>query len=279
MYGVFVRLVVVVGVLLAVGLPGLVGLDRLRQVRSSWRERLRRGGPALLLLLVVLGINSLARQALPDISWLVGIEITDTIYQLEGTVVASVQSVEHPALTAYFSSVYVYGYVFLLVFPVLAYVTLDRLDSFRGLVWAYLFNYALGLVCYTLFIAYGPRNALPGLVEPLLYNPTPEYQMLTREVNHNTNVFPSLHTSLSVTALVFAYRTRDVYGRWLPVAALLAASIVVSTMYLGLHWATDVVFGIVLAWVSVRLADRVVERDDPGLRARLPTSLPDRLSN
>jgi len=190
-----------------------------------------------------------------------------------------VQSVAHPALTAYFSSVYVYGYVFLLVFPVLAYIVLDRLDSFRGLVWAFLFNYALGLVCYTVFIAYGPRNALPGLVEPLLYNPTPEYQMLTREINHNTNVFPSLHTSLSVTVLIFAYRTRDVYRRWLPVAALLSASIVVSTMYLGIHWATDVAAGMALAWVSVRLADRMVERDDRDWRARLPTSLTGRLSN
>jgi membrane-associated phospholipid phosphatase len=271
MYEVLSRFVVVVGVLLVAGLLTIVGFDRVRRSLVSWRERIRVGGPAVVLLLVVLGINSVARQTLPDVSWLVGVEITDTIHQFEGQLVARLQSVARPPLTAYFSSVYIYGYAFLLVFPVLAYATMDTLDSFRGLVWAYLFNYALGLVCYTLFIAYGPRNVLPGLVEPLLYDPTPQYQMLTREVNHHTNVFPSLHTSLSVTALAFAYRTRDVYARWFPVAATLSASIVVSTMYLGIHWATDVAAGVVLAWVSVRLADRVVERDIRGW-LRLPFS-------
>jgi PAP2 superfamily. len=134
-----------------------------------------------------------------------------------------------------------------------------------------LFNYTLGLVCYTLFIAYGPRNVLPELVDPLLYAPTPEYQLLTREVNHHTNVFPSLHTSLSVTALLLAYRTREVYRRWFAVATVLAVSVVVSTMYLGIHWATDVVIGVGLGWTSVALADRVVGRDR--LRDRLPALL------
>jgi membrane-associated phospholipid phosphatase len=270
MYGVLTRVTVVVAGLLCLGVVTMVGPDRLRRLRSSWRDRVRTGGPALLLLLVVLGINSVARDAVPQLSWVVGIEITDTLYQIEGAFVAQVQSLGNPAVTTYFSSVYVYGYVFLLVFPVVAYVALDELDSFRTLVWAYLFNYTLGLVCYALFIAYGPRNVLPELVDPLLYAPTPEYQLLTREVNHHTNVFPSLHTSLSVTALLLAYRTRDVYRRWFVVAAVLAVSVVVSTMYLGIHWATDVVIGVGLGWVSVALADRVVERDPlPALLSRV----------
>ena len=271
MYEVLTRLTVVVAALLAVSVVTIIGRDRVRRFSDSWRERVLVGGPALLLLLVVLLVNSVARDAVPDISWIVGVEITDNLYQIEGSFVATLQSVEHPALTTYFSSVYVYGYVFLLVFPIVAYAMLDRLDSFRTLVWAYLFNYALGLVCYTLFIAYGPRNVLPELVEPLLYNPTPEYQLLTREVNHHTNVFPSLHTSLSVTALVLAYRTREALPRWLPIAALLSVSVLVSTMYLGIHWATDVLAGILLAWVSVRLADVIVDRGQ-GWRRRLPVS-------
>lgn len=268
MYEVLVRLVVVVAVSLAVGSLTVVGRDRLRRAGRSWRERVRVGGPPVVLLLLVLGVNSVARQAVPDISWLVGVEITDSIVQIEGSLVARLQAVEHPAVTTYFSSVYVYGYAFLLVFPVLAYVVLDELDSFRTLVWAYVLNYGLGLVCYTVFIAYGPRNVLPELVEPLLYNPTPEYQLLTREVNHATNVFPSLHTSLSVTVLAFAYRTRDVYPRWFLLGAALSVSVVLSTMYLGIHWATDVVTGVVLAWVSVRAADAVVERGRGPLSSR-----------
>lgn len=274
MYEVVTRLAVVVTVLLVVSVVTIVGFDRLRRFRDSWRERVLVGGPAVLLLLALLAVNSVARQAVPDISWALesrglAYEITDSLYQVEGSFVVHLQSLERSALTRYFSWVYVYGYVFLLVFPVVAYAMLDRLDSFRGLVWAYLFNYALGLVCYTVFIAYGPRNMLPELAQPLLYDPTPEYQLLTREVNHHTNVFPSLHTSLSVTALVFAYRTREAYPKWLAIAGVLSVSVLVSTMYLAIHWATDVLAGIVLAWVSVRLADTVVEHGGQRLRSRL----------
>lgn len=260
MYEIFLRLGIVVLAMLVVGLVTIVGLDRIRRLRSSWRMRLRVGLPVLLLLLGVLAFNGIARQAVPHLSWIVGVEISDTLYLIEGSFVGSLQTVSHPALTAYFSYIYVYGYVFLLVFPLAAYFLLDSLDSFRATVWAYIFNYTLGLVCYIVFIAYGPRNIIPDLAEPLMYSSFPDYQLLTREVNRNTNVFPSLHTSLSVTALLLAYRTRSQYPRWLPVAAVLAVSVVIATMYLGIHWATDVVAGVVLAWVSVRLGIAMANR-------------------
>ncbi|MFW6449005.1 MAG: phosphatase PAP2 family protein, partial [Halobacteriota archaeon] len=149
---------------------------------------------------------------------------------------------------------------FLLVFPLLAYMALEDNRPLRTLVIAYASNYLLGLLFYLVVIAYGPRNLLPDTVEPLLYSTYPEYQNLTRQVNRNTNVFPSLHASLAATVVLLAWRTRDTYPRWLPVSAAIAASVVVSTMYLGIHWATDVVAGLVLAYVAVELAERVADR-------------------
>jgi len=70
----------------------------------------------------------------------------------------------------------------------------------------------------------------------MLCDTNPEYQYLTREVNTSTNVFPSLHTSLSATVAAFAWQTRSEFPKWLPVAVVLAASVAISTMYLGIHW-------------------------------------------
>jgi membrane-associated phospholipid phosphatase len=225
------------------------------------RRNLRAVAPTLAVLGGVLAVNSVVRDIGVELSWLIGVNITRYIFLLESELVATIQSIATPALTAYFGFVYVFGYTFLLTFPVLAYLLTESPRPVRVLFTAYILNYGFGLVCYVLFVAYGPRNFMPELVEPLLYTAWPQSQLLVQQVNTNTNVFPSLHTSLSVTVALVAVRFRGIYPRWAPVAVLLAASIVFSTMYLGIHWATDVVAGAAVGWASVVLAARV--GDDP----------------
>jgi membrane-associated phospholipid phosphatase len=247
-----------VAAMLGVATAAFVGWDRLAATRPHARERFRDAAPYLGLLLGVLLVNKVARDVVPEVSWLFGWNITPAIHGLEGALVADIQSLATPGLTAYFSFVYIFGYVFVLVFPFVAYFALPDLRPLKRAAVAYATNYSLGLVFYLLFVSYGPRNLLPDLVEPLLYSTYPQTQILTSQVNTNTNVFPSLHTSLSVTTATLAWTTRDAYPYWFATAAFFAVSIAVATMYLGIHWATDVVAGAVLGWVSVRAADRAV---------------------
>ena len=257
---VLAQLVVVVTALVLVSIGLFVGRRRLVRTRSEWRGRIRAAAPITVVLAVVLLFNSVARQTVPDLSWMIGWNLTWAIYDLEGQFILWMQSLSTPALTAYFSFIYIYGYVFLLIFPLVAYFTLPDTRPLRELLAAYTLNYALGLVLYVFVIAYGPRNVMPELVEALLYDTYPQYQHLTRQVNRNTNVFPSLHTSLAATVVFLAYRTREVYPRWNALAWFLGTSVAVSTMYLGIHWAIDVVAGIVLAYVCVELAGLLVGR-------------------
>jgi membrane-associated phospholipid phosphatase len=97
------------------------------------------------------------------------------------------------------------------------------------------------------------------MVTPLLFTNQPDVILLASEVNEASNVFPSLHTSLSVTVGTFAVLTREEYPRWTPVAVPLSLSVVAATMYLGIHWLTDVVAGFALAFGCVALAYRFVE--------------------
>jgi len=248
---VLLDITLVVGVMLAVAVPAIVGVDRLRAFPPRAPERLRLLLPYLVVLGGVLAVNSWLRDVGPELSWIVGWRITGWIVSVEGSFVAGLQSYAHPTLTAYFSYAYIYGYVFLLVFPIVAYVLLPETRPIRETVIAYSLNYGLGVLCYVLFIAYGPRNVMPDLVDQLLYTNWPESQLVTSEVNANVNVFPSLHTSLAVTVAALSYRTRDAYPAWFPIATLLAVSVAISTMYLGIHWGIDVFAGVVLAAVSV----------------------------
>lgn len=253
-------LLAVVGVMLGVATAAFVGRERLAETRADARARLRESAPYLGLLAAVLVVNKLARDTVPEVAWLLGWNITPAIHSLEGAFVADVQSIATPPLTAYFSFSYIYGYVFLLVFPFVAYFALSDRRPLKRTAVAYGLNYSLGLLCYLLFVSYGPRNLLPDLVEPLLYGTYPETQILTSRVNTNTNVFPSLHTSLSVTAACLAWTTRGDYPRWFAVAVFFAVSVAAATMYLGIHWATDVVAGAALGWFSVYAAERLVTR-------------------
>lgn len=252
--GVLVDLLVVVTALCLIASVVIIGPERLARLRETYRTRLREVYPETGVLVAILVVNALVRDATQNISWLVGWTITPLIARIEGGFVIYLQSFANPFFTAYFSRVYVYGYVFLLVFPFIAYAALDDRPVLRQLIVAYTLNYGIGLVCYILFIAYGPRNMFGEEIQSLLYVAYPQYQFLTTEVNVNTNVFPSLHTSLSVTAALLAYQTRDVYPLWAPIAAVLAGSVLISTMYLGIHWLLDVIAGIVLGVGAVYLA-------------------------
>lgn len=255
-----VLLSVIAVVSLLLGLATIVCISRqqLRELKADLRPRLRLAAPGFALLIAVLIANSLTRRTAQQLSWLIGFEITDQIYRLEGMFVAWLQTFQTTELTVYFSAIYVYGYVFLLVFPLIAYLALSKQRPLHEVTIAYTANYAIGLFCYLLFVAYGPRNL--DVAQQLMYNVYPSSRLLTSAVNTNTNVFPSLHTSLSVTVLLFAWRTREAYPRWLAIAAVISTSVVISTMYLGIHWLTDVVAGIGLAavsyWLGVRGADR-----------------------
>jgi membrane-associated phospholipid phosphatase len=242
----------VLSVLLVATLWAVVGTEQLRVAVGDVSARLRMAVGPVGVLAAVLAVNSIVRDVGVSVSWIIGLNITDEIYAIEGAVVGALQSAVPTWLIYYFGYVYVYGYVFLLIFPLLAALATARRRLLRRTAFAYTINYAVGMTCYLLFVAYGPRNTVT-VVEPLLFDLLPRFQLLTSEVNANTNVFPSLHTSLSATAALLAVDAHETFPRWTPIAVFLATSIVLSTMVLGIHWVTDVAAGLVLAAGSVWL--------------------------
>lgn len=253
--------------LLVVTTPLVVGRERLAEAAASFRSRVGAVFPYVVVLGVVLAVNKGLQSISTEISWAVDLNVTPLIYDLEGGFVAWLQGLTPPSLVVYFSAVYVVGYAFLLSFPVVAYACLPSPRRLKQLLVAYGINYGCGVVLYTLVVAYGPRNMMPETVGQPLYDLFPQSMQLTAAINTNTNVFPSLHASLSVTVLLFAWLSRDSYPRWYPLAALLSTSVVLSTMVLGIHWLTDVLAGIVLGVASVRLSEPLVDRIDRSMRA------------
>lgn len=227
---------------------------------DAFKQRLYNVAPFAAVLVLVLGVNKGLHNISQEVSWEVGRNLTGEFYALEGEFVAALQATIPEEATLYFSFIYVFGYVVLLVFPVVAYLFKQSLHDLKVTLIAYAANYGIGVLLYTAFIAYGPRNVMPGILSAPMYEGFPEVMFLTSAVNTNTNVFPSLHTSLSVTVMILALMTRRSFPRWTPIALLIGSSVVVSTMYLGIHWLTDVVAGIALGALSVYIGKYVVTR-------------------
>lgn len=260
--GLVLEVAFTVGILLAVTLLVVVGPEQLRTRLGDVRTRISDSLDVIALLLGVLLFNRYTRPIVSELSWAIGIPVTDVIYRIEGSFVVSVQSVARPWLTAYLAFAYVHLYVFLLAVPLVVYAFAADSRPLRTTGVAYAINYAIGIVCYVLFIAYGPRNFLVGEVESLLYTTYPSLRLLTAEINVNTNVFPSLHTSVAVTVALLAVWTRDRFPRLPYLVVPCTLSVVVATMYLGLHWLIDVIGGVVLAAVAVAVAIRVTDGTD-----------------
>jgi len=79
------------------------------------------------------------------------------------------------------------------------------------------------------------------------------------------NCFPSMHTSIAFAMLLLAWREKDQLFRW--VWTIFCVSIIYSTLYLEIHWVTDVMAGIVLAIVAVKLGDWIIAKAPTKVRS------------
>lgn len=203
------QVAVVIAVLLVGFVPLCIGRRRLRATRREWRDRMRESAPVASVVLVVLLANRFTRQHLPDLSWAIDWNLTPTFYAIEGEAIIWFQQFASPTVTQYFSFVYIYGYVFILIFPVIAYFALSDTRPLRELLSAYALNYLLGLFLYLLVIAYGPRNIMPGQENTCSTTTAPS----TRRVNWRPATVTTAIRELRRTCLQITVRSRSPFAR------------------------------------------------------------------
>jgi membrane-associated phospholipid phosphatase len=88
----------------------------------------------------------------------------------------------------------------------------------------------------------------PDLMER---NLTPDQQFATA-----MNCFPSMHTSIAFAAILLAMREKSLWYRW--IIGTYGVSIMISTLYLKIHWIIDMFAGMLFAYGCVKLADWIV---------------------
>lgn len=151
--------------------------------------------------------------------------------------------------------VQVYISMLFLPFTVMVIFLLQgKLPAFRDTIVSLVLSLVIGYPGYLIMPAIGPQYVLRHeYVRPIF----DVAGMLRYGTDHLTrDCFPSLHTGVSIVALILMWR----YGaNWLYriVFAVWCLAIVFSTMYLRIHYVTDVVAGVVLAVVATYLGPRL----------------------
>ncbi|MDF1667609.1 MAG: phosphatase PAP2 family protein [Planctomycetota bacterium] len=218
----------------------------------------RRGFFAILLFLVAGSVQNSIDPWFTELAIAIhGVEdFSVYIYRLEGSATSTLQSFAPKPIIGFF--LYVYVCLFPAVFALLLLVFHNEKNDrcLRASIRALVLNYVLALPFFLFFSVretwyadLGP-NVLKA--RSLLSDLSPELEPLFRTARGVENNFPSLHTSIAVTAFLIA---RQSDNRRLKILTGISALLVMfSTLYLGFHWVTDMVAGVLLAWVSVRMA-------------------------
>jgi serine/threonine protein kinase len=140
----------------------------------------------------------------------------------------------------------------LLALTLVALLRRRHIDGFRMLVFAITGCYALSLPFY-LFLPIPERWAYPDSQAILLSDLwSARLIELIRPISGLDNCFPSFHVSGTMALVLVSYRLGLRYRH---AVAWLGAAVVLSTLLLGIHWVADIVAGLALAVVSVRLAE------------------------
>lgn len=156
-------------------------------------------------------------------------------------------------------AVYGYSISYFLVFPVLglglvvALAWRDEVAAFRTLCLAAAIDYLVSLPFF-LFFPVPERWAYPDS-EAILLSDLWSSKLIEwmRPVSGLDNCFPSFHVSLTVILILVCYRFRV---RFRTTVLALGLSVILSTLVLGVHWAPDMLAGVVVGVLSVAVALR-----------------------
>lgn len=177
------------------------------------------------------------------------------ILHIEGNSVSIFQVFTSPLLTYVSSFIYLFGFSFLLIFTFVALIFTRQMRALREYAIAVSLIYIVAFPFYIFTPVKVTGYTLPNVL-PLLYDLNPVIYNGLRTVDpFFDNCFPSLHAALSFLAMFIIIFRTDI-KRFKIFAVFITLSIQFTIFYLGIHWITDLVGGLLLAVISYLIATK-----------------------
>ncbi len=183
------------------------------------------------------------------------LDMTPYIYAIEGDIVWWIQdSLNNSLLSFTLTHFYVMGFMAVtfssFIYPIFfddRYMA-DRVSL--SMFWVYI----LAIPFYLFFNVRVTGNYIPEM-ETIAYDLTPEIHNWFIQIDPFTNGMPSLHIGLPF-AIWLTMERWDSDERWLRYRRLLLLFIMITAftiLYLGIHWVSDIIGGIIVAMIAVEI--------------------------
>ena len=218
---------------------------------------------ALAVLLLHLFLVRIDAQVTRWLDW----DFAPQVAALERGLVPSLSALWNPVLNLYFSIFYIVIHPWMVYFPILLYLLGDEERPAKATLLIFPLVYLLALPFY-LFFPVTNVYTHEGLQSPL-FELFPQLTDVYYNATTPNNTFPSLTVA---TALLIAnaarYSRNRNYRLW---AYVYAGSVTLGTLYLSIHWLTDVLGGVLVAVLVAVFTSRYISTERLALQRVKPT--------
>ena len=179
---------------------------------------------------------------------------TQVLITVEQDIVAGLSSFWTPATILFFVFIYIMLYPFILWYTPLYSIITNQKHVLQTLAFSLFFLYLLTLPFYLFFPVnnvythYDIPSALNTVIpqiETFFYTTTPQ-----------NNCFPSLHTAMSIIITRTIFLTENKRFQYLSI--FMMVTVIISVLYLSIHWILDVIGGIIVSLLALYLSKKAI---------------------
>lgn len=187
------------------------------------------------------------------------VDFTPWLFKLEGYFIQNFQTFFYsPWLNVVCAIFYVIVFQGLIIASLAIYASDKNKVSMYATCCTVMINYIVAIPFYLFVPVNEVWSFAPSGTTFYMLEVFPQFNQVYRQFSGIDNCFPSLHTSISVSMAILAYRSGN--KLWRVIAILSAVIIVFSTLYFAIHWLSDMIAGLILATVATTLGTRWATR-------------------
>jgi len=184
---------------------------------------------------------------------LVGLDFTQIIISIENGIVYWFSQHWNPVLVVFFTVMYIGVYPFTLWFSTFYFIATDSKKALRflaiglSIIYIIAFPFYLFFTVSNVYTYFGIQSALETIIPGI-------NQFFYSTTTYN-NCFPSLH--VAVTLLIAKSVSITQNKKFTYFVYFCALSVIISVIYLAIHWIIDVIGGIIIAFFAFYLYNLV----------------------
>ena len=251
-----------------------------RLTLSGFVDFIRRYWVHVLLLFMIYNAKDFLDQVDRILMANTNLDMTAWIYAIEGDLVLRIQEAfEARWLSIALTHFYVAGFMFICYVSVFYVAYFDDRWMADRIVLSIAWVYILAVPFYLLFNVRVTGDVIPGM-ETIAYDLTPEIADWFRRIDPFTNGMPSLHIGIPfvVWLCLLRYDEDRRWNRYRHTVLLYTVVTAFTILYLGIHWISDIVGGLLIAAGAVAMTERTVGfvwriGDERTMNARLASLL------